>query len=93
MWPSGRSRHGPGSSSAATGLSGRSGSLPALRYFDAEKLNPNVNPKPEDGTVDIDYGVEETSADQIELSGGWGYGRIVGTLGLSFNNFSLQTIL
>jgi outer membrane protein insertion porin family len=67
--------------------------LSQLRYFDPEKLSPNVNPKPEDGTVDIDYNVEETSADQIELSGGWGYGRIVGTLGLSFNNFSLKNIL
>ncbi len=66
--------------------------LAQLRYFDAEKLNPAVNPKPEDGTVDIEYDVEETSADQIELSGGWGYGRIVGTLGLSFNNFSLKNI-
>jgi outer membrane protein insertion porin family len=66
--------------------------LAQLKYFDAEKLNPNVNPNPEDGTVDIGYDVMETSADQIELSGGWGYGRIVGTLGLSFNNFSLRNI-
>jgi outer membrane protein insertion porin family len=36
--------------------------------------------------------VEETSADQIELSGGWGYGRIIGTLGLSFNNFSIKRV-
>jgi outer membrane protein insertion porin family len=67
--------------------------LAQLKYFDPEKLVPNVNPNPEDGTVDIDYKVEETSADQIELSGGWGYGRIIGTLGLSFNNFSLRNIL
>ncbi|MEI7895923.1 MAG: POTRA domain-containing protein [bacterium] len=66
--------------------------LAQLKYFDAEKLTPNVNPNPEDGTVDIGYEVTETSADQIELSGGWGYGRIVGTLGLSFNNFSLKNI-
>ncbi|MEI7724082.1 MAG: POTRA domain-containing protein [Bacteroidota bacterium] len=66
--------------------------LAQLKYFDAEKLTPNVNPNPEDGTVDIGYDVTETSADQIELSGGWGYGRIVGTLGLSFNNFSLRNI-
>ncbi|MFH1161202.1 MAG: POTRA domain-containing protein [bacterium] len=64
--------------------------LAQLRYFDAEKLTPNVDPHPEDGTVNIEYTVEETSADQIELSGGWGYGRIIGTLGLSFNNFSLR---
>ena len=66
--------------------------LAQLRYFDAEKLVPQVNPHPEDGTVDIEYVVEETSADQIELSGGWGYGRIIGTLGLSFNNFSLRNM-
>jgi outer membrane protein insertion porin family len=67
--------------------------LAQLKYFDAEKLNPVVNPNPEDGTVDIGYEVTETSADQIELSGGWGYGRIIGTLGLSFNNFSLRNII
>ncbi|MCX6247470.1 MAG: BamA/TamA family outer membrane protein [Bacteroidetes bacterium] len=66
--------------------------LMQLKYFNAEKLTPDVSPNPEDGTVDINYNVEETSADQIELSGGWGYGRIVGTLGLSFNNFSLRNL-
>jgi outer membrane protein insertion porin family len=66
--------------------------LMQLKYFNAEKLTPDVTPNPDDGTVDINYNVEETSADQIELSGGWGYGRIVGTLGLSFNNFSLRNI-
>lgn len=66
--------------------------LAQLKYFDAEKLTPNVNPNPEDGTVDIGYDVTETSADQVELSGGWGYGRIIGTVGLSFNNFSLRNI-
>jgi len=64
--------------------------LAQLKYFNAETLKPNINPNPADGTVDIEYQVEEASADQIELSGGWGYGRIIGTLGLSFNNFSLR---
>jgi len=66
--------------------------LAQLKYFDAQKIQPDVSPNPEDGTVDLAYNVEETSADQIELSGGWGYGRIIGTLGLSFNNFSLRNI-
>jgi outer membrane protein insertion porin family len=66
--------------------------LVQLKYFNAEKISPDVSPNPDDGTVDINYNVEETSADQIELSGGWGYGRIVGTLGLSFNNFSLRNL-
>jgi outer membrane protein insertion porin family len=67
--------------------------LANLRYFNAETIAPDIKPNPTDGTVDIDYAVEETSADQIELSGGWGYGRVIGTLGLSFNNFSLKNVL
>ncbi len=66
--------------------------LANLRYFNAETIAPDIKPNMSDGTVDIDYSVEETSADQIELSGGWGYGRVIGTLGLSFNNFSLKNV-
>ncbi|HOI88119.1 MAG TPA: POTRA domain-containing protein [Lentimicrobium sp.] len=66
--------------------------LAQLRYFDPEKIAPTPIPNANDGTVDIEYKVEETSSDQIELSGGWGYGRVVGTLGLSFNNFSARKI-
>ncbi|MBL7905653.1 MAG: BamA/TamA family outer membrane protein [Bacteroidales bacterium] len=66
--------------------------LAQLRYFDPEKIVPNPIPNANDGTVDIEYSVEETSSDQIELSGGWGYGRVVGTLGLSFNNFSARNL-
>ncbi len=64
--------------------------LANLKYFDAQSLKPDIKPDPANGTVDINYKVEETSADQIELSGGWGYGSIIGTIGLSFNNFSLR---
>ncbi|MBN2779371.1 MAG: outer membrane protein assembly factor BamA [Bacteroidales bacterium] len=63
-----------------------------LGYFDPEKLNVDFQPNPADGTVDLEYIVEEKPSDQIELSGGWGAGMIVGTLGLSFNNFSLKNI-
>jgi len=59
-------------------------------YFDPEKLNVNPKPNPNDGTVDIEYIVAERPSDQIELSGGWGAGRVVGTLGVSFNNFSAR---
>ena len=64
--------------------------LANLKYFNAQNLKPDIKPNPANGTVDINYHVEETSADQIELSGGWGYGRLIGTIGLSFNNFSLR---
>ena len=68
-------------------------SLAQMRYFDQEKIDiqtPNIDPV--NGTVDIAYKVEETSSDQLELSGGWGYGRLIGTLGVSFNNFSARNI-
>ncbi|MEI6766732.1 MAG: POTRA domain-containing protein [Bacteroidota bacterium] len=64
--------------------------LAQLKYFDAEKIQPDIQPNPIDGTVDIEYAVQETSSDQLELSGGWGMGRIIGTLGVSFNNFSTR---
>lgn len=61
-----------------------------LGYFDQEKINVIPRPNPVDGTVDIEYVVEETSSDQVELSGGWGANRIIGTVGLTFNNFSTR---
>lgn len=66
--------------------------LSQLGYFNAETLGVEPKPNPADGTVDIVYTVEEKPSDQIELSGGWGAGRIVGTLGVSFNNFSLRNM-
>lgn len=66
--------------------------LAQLRYFNPEKIVPTPIPNAADGTVDIEYQVEETSSDQVELSGGYGYGRVVGTLGLTFNNFSARNL-
>ncbi len=66
--------------------------LAQSRYFDNEKLGLDYDPNPQDGTVALEYQVVETSSDQIELSGGWGGGYIIGTLGVSFNNFSIRNI-
>ncbi|WP_316815993.1 outer membrane protein assembly factor BamA [Pedobacter nyackensis] len=63
-----------------------------LGNFDESKTNPVPKPNPADGTVDIEYHVEEKPSDQIELSGGFGGGNIIGTLGLTFNNFSLRNL-
>ena len=64
-----------------------------LGYFNQEKINPNIVPNQDDGTVDINWGVEEKSSDQLELSAGWGGGiGLTGTLGVSFNNFSIKNI-
>ncbi len=66
--------------------------LASLSYFDAEKFDVKPTPNQADGTVDLDYIVVERPADQIELSGGWGGGMVIGTLGLSFTNFSAKNI-
>lgn len=67
--------------------------LANLQYFNQETINPGVVPNPEDGTVDINWKLEEKSSDQLELSAGWGGGiGLTGTLGVSFNNFSIKNI-
>lgn len=67
--------------------------LSQIGYFNPEALNVNPVPNPNTGTVDIEYKVEERANDQIELSGGWGAGFVVGTLGLTLNNFSARKTL
>ena len=63
-----------------------------LGNFDEQKTDVRPIPNPADGTVDIEYTVAEKPSDQIELSGGFGGGRIIGTLGLTFNNFSARNL-
>src|SRR5699024_6948996 len=67
--------------------------LGQLGFFDAEKLEPEFeNVDPNEGTLDLHYDVTETGSSQIELQGGYGGGGFVGTLGLSFHNFSIKNI-
>ncbi|HPQ07693.1 MAG TPA: outer membrane protein assembly factor BamA [Bacteroidia bacterium] len=64
--------------------------LAQLGYFDPEKFGVNPVPNPAEGTVDLEYTLEEKPNDQLQLSGGWGGGRVLGTLGVVFNNFSAK---
>lgn len=67
--------------------------LATLGYFDPEQIGMNPKPNYNDGTVDVAYSVVERPSDQVELSGGWGgFFGFVGTLGLTFNNFSAKNI-
>ena len=59
-----------------------------LQYFDPEKFDVKIEPNQSRNTVDITYVVSEKSTDQINLQGGWGAGRVVGSLGFRFTNFS-----
>lgn len=67
--------------------------LSQLGYFDPEQVNPVPKPNPVDETVDIEWQLVERANDQVQLSGGWGgaFG-FVGTLGVTFNNFSVKNI-
>jgi outer membrane protein insertion porin family len=67
--------------------------LGQLGFINAEKINPQVVPNSDNGTVDINWEIEEKSADQLELSAGFGGGiGLTGTLGITFNNFSIKNI-
>lgn len=67
--------------------------LAQLQLFDAENIEPLVeNADPHSGTVDFKFKLQESGQSQVELQGGYGGGGFVGTLGLSFNNFSLRNI-
>ena len=64
-----------------------------LGFFDAEQINPQIeNVDPNSGTIDVRFDLVESGASQIELQGGYGQGGFIGTLGLSFNNFSMRNI-
>lgn len=64
-----------------------------LGYFNPESLDIQTPPNPSRGTVDIIYKVEERPSDQLELSAGYGgVSGLIGTLGVTFNNFSLANI-
>ena len=70
--------------------------LSSIGHFDPEKFQSadgfSVLPNQVNNTVDIAYNLEEKANSQLELSGGWGGDMFVGTLGVSFNNFSLKRI-
>ena len=62
-----------------------------LGFFD-QNVSPDVVPDYQNKTADIDFTVVEKGGSQIELQGGYGGGSFIGTLGLSFNNFSIRNI-
>lgn len=83
----------PGEKFSRTDLIRSQREIASLNFFNQEKIGINPIPNPDDGTVDINYSVEEKSSDQLELSAGWGGGiGLTGTVGVSFNNFSIRNI-
>ncbi len=84
----------PGSKFSRTQIIRSQRSLSNLGYFNPETMDIQPRPNQQNGTVDIHYKVEERPSDQLELSAGYGgqAGGVIGTLGMTFNNFSLQNI-
>ena len=61
-------------------------------FFDPEKVNPDIKPNYDDGTVDINWELEQKSNDQLEFSLGWGQTGIIGRIGVKLNNFSMRNL-
>lgn len=66
--------------------------IASMGHFDPEKVNPDVKPDTENGTVDINWDLEQKSNDQIEFSLGWGQTGVIGRVGLKLNNFSMRNL-
>lgn len=66
--------------------------LASMGHFDPEKVNPDVKPDYETGTVDINWNLEQKSNDQVEFSLGWGQTGVIGRIGLKLNNFSMANL-
>ena len=66
--------------------------IASMGFFDPEKVNPDIKPNYEDGTVDINWELEQKSNDQLEFSLGWGQTGIIGRIGVKLNNFSMRNL-
>ena len=66
--------------------------IASMGFFDPEKVNPDIKPNYEDGTVDINWQLEQKSNDQLEFSLGWGQTGIIGRIGIKLNNFSMRNL-
>ena len=66
--------------------------IASMGFFDPEKVVPDIKPNVEDGTVDVNWRLEQKSNDQLEFSLGWGQTGIIGKIGIKFNNFSIRNL-
>ncbi|MCD8302472.1 MAG: outer membrane protein assembly factor BamA [Prevotellaceae bacterium] len=66
--------------------------IASLGHFDAESIDPRVEPNYEEGTVDISWGLTPKSSDQIEFSLGYGQTGVIGKIGLKLTNFSIANL-
>ena len=67
--------------------------IASMGHFDPESVNPDIKPNYEDGSVDINWKLQQKSNDQIEFSLGWGQTGVIGRIGLKLNNFSVRNLI
>ena len=66
--------------------------IASMGFFDPEKVNPDIKPNYDDGTVDINWELEQKSNDQLEFSLGWGQTGVIGRVGIKLTNFSIRNL-
>ena len=64
----------------------------SMGYFEPDKVSPDVKPNGDDGTVDLNWMLEQKGNDQVEFSLGWGQTGVIGRIGLKLNNFSMRNL-
>ncbi len=92
MWSDGNCGPCPGDKFSKPELIRTVRELANLGHFDPEQIEPNPIPNQADGTVDIEYKLVERATDQLEVSGGYGGGMLVGTVGIRFSNFAASRL-
>ena len=66
--------------------------MASMGHFDPEAISPDTKPDYLNGTVDINWQLQQKSNDQIEFSLGWGQTGVIGRVGLKLNNFSIRNL-
>ncbi|MBQ8542449.1 MAG: BamA/TamA family outer membrane protein [Bacteroidaceae bacterium] len=82
----------PGDLFSMTALERSFREIANMGHFNPETIQPDVLDNREAGTVDINWGLETKSSDQIELSAGWGQTGVIGKLSLKLTNFSMRNL-
>jgi len=67
--------------------------LASMSFFDPQQIGQDIQPNQQDNTVDIGWKLVEKGSSQVQLQAGYGGNSFIGTLGLTFNNFSLRNFL
>ena len=65
--------------------------LMGMGHFDAEQLQPDIQPVSSD-KVNVNFPLVETASDQFNVAGGWGSGSFVGSVGITLNNLSTRNL-